>query len=88
MMDRKKPSEPIETIINARKCVLTEKDTMQVAKYYSALLELYSKEGVDLEQAVTDLIELLSAADNGDTASVYNITQHPEELALRYKKVK
>ena len=71
--------------LGERPCVLTVKDYSQVKKYYSALLELYSKKGIDMkEEVVGELLEILAAADKGERATVLNITQHPEEVADRF----
>ncbi|AGN88253.1 hypothetical protein H650_00090 (plasmid) [Enterobacter sp. R4-368] len=80
-----KEKELIE-YLEDRPCVLTGKDYRQVKKYYFALLELFLEKGIDMkEDAVGELLEILSATDNGDRATVLNITQHPEEVADRFK---
>ncbi|KHS88659.1 hypothetical protein RC86_16765 [Pectobacterium brasiliense] len=67
-----------------RPCVLTDKDYNQVEKYYSALLDLYSKQGVDMKEVIGELLEILTAADKGDRATVLNVTQYPEDVAQRF----
>lgn len=67
-----------------RSCVLTDKDYNQVEKYYSALLDLYSKQGVDMKEVIGELLEILTAADKGDRATVLNVTQYPEDVAQRF----
>lgn len=67
-----------------RPCILTNKDYDQVEKYYSALLDLYNKKGVDMKEVVGELLEILTAADKGDRATVLNVTQFPENVAQRF----
>ncbi|MBN3189163.1 hypothetical protein H4F64_02915 [Pectobacterium brasiliense] len=70
--------------VDDRPCVLTDKDYNQVEKYYSALLDLYSKQGVDMKEVIGELLEILTAADKGDRATVLNVTQYPEDVAQRF----
>lgn len=70
--------------IGDRACALTDKDYKQVEKYYSALLNLYTKKELDIKDVVGDLLEILTATDKGDRATVLNVTQHPEDVALRF----
>lgn len=72
------------SFIDDRPCALTVKDYQQVEKYYTALLELYSKQGADIKEVVGELLEILTAADKGDRATVLNITQYPKDVAQRF----
>ncbi|MGC0910293.1 hypothetical protein [Pantoea agglomerans] len=81
---KKEEEKEIIDILNRRPLILTNKDYEQVKRYYRSLLILYSKQKLDVNEVVADLLDILTAADSGDRATVFNITQYPESLEQRF----